>query len=73
MIKKVMIYFSDVEPFLQKNDDIAPLLISKLLAFLSNTNKRALLQVELAATIDWNKHFMKACYALEGDGPLDQS
>ena len=53
MIKQVMIYFGDAESFLQKNDDIEPVLRFKLLAFLSDINKRALLQVELAVTIDW--------------------
>ena len=67
-MKQVMIYFDDLEPFLRKNDDIVPVLRYKLLAFLSDTNKKPLLQVELAATIDWEEHFVKACYALEGDG-----
>ena len=28
------------------------------------------LQLEMAATVDWGEPFVKACYTLEGDGPL---
>uniref|UniRef100_A0A1X7TYF9 HAT C-terminal dimerisation domain-containing protein n=1 Tax=Amphimedon queenslandica TaxID=400682 RepID=A0A1X7TYF9_AMPQE len=69
VMRQVMIYFGDIEPFLQ-NNDFAPAIRSKLLAFMSDSNKKALLQVELAATIDWGEPFVKACYALEGDGLL---
>lgn len=37
---------------------------------LNNTQKSACLRIELAATVDWGEPFVKACYYLEGDGPL---
>ena len=40
------------------------------LMFFTDPQKRALLEVELAAVIDWGKMFVTATYSLEGDGPL---
>ena len=37
---------------------------------LNNSQKSACLRIELAATVDWGEPFVKACYYLEGDGPL---
>ena len=42
----------------------------KLLALFSDPSKKALLQLEITATVDWGEPFVKACYFLEGDGPL---
>ena len=67
---QVMKYFGDVEPFLIENDDVSPGTRTKLLTFFSDLNKKILLQVELAAIIDWGKPFVKGTYKLEGDGPL---
>ena len=35
-----------------------------------NPQKCAHLHLELAAVVDWGEPFVKACYFLEGDGPL---
>ena len=68
----VMLYFGDIKPFLLENDDIGPATRPKLLSFFSDSNlqKQALLQLQIAATVDWGEPFVKACYFLEGDGPL---
>ena len=34
------------------------------------TQKRAFLEIELAAVVDWGRPFVTATYSLEGDGPL---
>ena len=66
----VMLYFGDVQPFLEAHDDIGPATRPRLLSLLADPQKRALLQLEIAATIDWGEPFVKACYHLEGDGAL---
>ena len=70
VIKQVMLSFGDVEPFLLENEDIGKSLRPKLLALFSNCQTKSKLQVEMAATVDWGEPFVKACYELEGDGPL---
>ena len=45
--------FGDVEPFLVENDDVSPATRTKLVTFFSDINKQILLQVELAAIVDW--------------------
>ena len=62
-----MLYFGDIKPFLLENDDIGPATRPKLLSFFSDQQKLALLQPEVAATLDWGEQFVKACYVLEGD------
>lgn len=49
---------------------LGPNLHSKLLAFFDTPHITSKLRVEIAATIDWGESFVKACYILEGDGPL---
>ena len=66
----IMFYFGDIEPFLLRNDDIGPTLRPKLISFFADQQKQGLLQLEIAATVDWGEQFVKACYFLEGDGPL---
>ena len=70
VIRDVMLYFADIEPFLRENEDLGPNLRSKLLAFFDNPRVTSELRVEIAATVDWGEPFVKACYTLEGDGPL---
>ena len=65
-----MLSFGDVEPFLLEHDDIGPTLRPKLLVLFDDPHTKSKLQVEVAATIDWGEPFVKACYVLEGDGPL---
>ena len=70
VIKDVLLSFADIEPFLRENEDLGPNLRSKLLAFFNNPQITSKLQIEIAATVDWGEPFVKACYHLEGDGPL---
>ena len=70
VVKQVMLYFGDIQPFLEENDDIGAALRPKLLSYLQIPQTNSKLQVEIAATVDWGEPFVKACYDLEGDGPL---
>ena len=70
VMKQMLLYFGDIAPFLNENDDIGPALRPKLLDVLSNPQKYAHLCIELASIVDWGEPFVKACYFLEGDGPL---
>ena len=70
VVQKLMLYFGDIEPFLQLNNDIGPSVRPKLLSFFSDMQRKANLQLEIAMTVDWGEPFVKACYFLEGDGPL---
>ena len=70
VVKIVMFYFADIEPFLLQNDDIGPATRPKLLSFFADQQKQALLQLEIAATVDWGEPFVKACYFLEENGAL---
>ena len=40
------------------------------MSHFTDTQKRAVLEIELAAVIDWEKPFVTATYSLEGYGPL---
>ena len=60
----------DVEKFLKNENLGSPHIRSKLLAIFTDTQKRAFLEIELAAIVDWGKPFVTATYSLEGDGPL---
>ena len=66
----IKLFFGDVELFLRENDDIGPTLRPKLLALFDDPHTKSKLQIEMAATVDWGEPFVKACYVLEGDGPL---
>ena len=68
--KQLLVQFGDLEPFLQRNEDIAPATRAKLLPFFSNQQTKVTIQIEFAATIDFGEPFVKAKYNLEGDGPL---
>ena len=70
VVKQVLLYFGDIEPFLRENEDIGPALRPKLIAFFEDHQTKSKLQIEIAATVDWGEPFVKACYHLEGDGPL---
>lgn len=63
-------YLGDIEPFLNENTDISLATRAKLLSFFSDPNKKVLLQIELAAVIDFGEPFVRATYRLEGDGAL---
>ena len=70
VMQQMFLYFGDIAPFLDENEDIGPALRPKLLEVLRNPQKCAYLHIELAAVVDWGEPFVKACYFLEGDGPL---
>ena len=70
LMKQLLLQFGDVQPFLEENDDLGPATRPKLLAVLTNPQRKSLLQIELASVIDCGEPFVKATYTLEGDGPL---
>ena len=70
VMKQMLLYFSDIAPFLNENDEIGSDLQPKLLDVLNDVHKCASLHIELAGVVDWGEPFVKACYYLEGDGPL---
>ena len=50
---------------------ISPLpLLTKLLTFFDDLQKRTLLKVELAIVVDFGDNFVKTTYLLESDSPL---
>ena len=63
LMNQLLVQFG-VRPFLEENEDLGPL---EHLLFL---NKKALLQIELAAVAGCGEPFVKATYTLEGDGAL---
>ena len=66
VVKQVMVYFGDIKPFLEENEDIGTSLHSKLLSFFHTPQTKSKLQIEITATVDWGEPFVKACYDLEG-------
>ena len=69
-MKQTFLYFGDIAPFLAENDDIGSALRPRLLDVLNDLQKCASLQIGLAGVVDWGEPYAKACYFLEGDGPL---
>jgi len=59
-----------VQPFIEEIDDVSPAYRLKILDIIQDSGKLIHLKVELVATIDVGEPFVKACYYLEGDGPL---
>lgn len=62
--------FGDVEPFLELLEDAGLATVAKMQSILSDSKRKELLQLELAAIVDAGQPFVKATYRLEGDGPL---
>ncbi len=54
----MMLFFGDIEPFLNENEDIGMALRPKLLAVLNTSQKCTCLRIELAATVDWGEPFV---------------
>ena len=69
VIKQVLSAFGDIEPFLNTGD-ISPTTSNKLLEILRDLPTQRRLKIKLAMTVDSMEPFVKACYALEVDGPL---
>lgn len=57
-------------PFLRRDDLGSAATTAKLLTLFMDSQKRAQLEVELAAIMDWGKPFVTATYSLEEDDPL---
>lgn len=70
VMDQLLTQFGDVVPFLQNEEIGSPATRAKLLAIVANAQKKAFMELELAATVDWGQLFVKATYLLEGDGPL---
>ena len=70
VIEQVSVQFGDVFPFLRRDDLGSTATTAKLITHFTDPQRKALLEVELAAIIDWGRPFVKATYSLEGDGPL---
>ena len=70
VLEQLLVQFGDIEEF-SKNENLgSPQIRSKILATFTDIQKRAYLEIKLAAVIDWGKPFVTATYSLEGDGPL---
>ena len=67
--KQLMEMYGEVLPFLEEND-VGLATRKKMLDILHDPQKQALLQIELAATVDGGLPLVQATYRLEGDGPL---
>ena len=53
-----------------QNEEIeSPDTRAKLLAIVTDAQKKTFMDLELATTVDWGQSFIKATYLLEGDGP----
>ena len=70
MMKHVLEYFGDVEPFLRENDQLVPATRVHLLEIFNSPADSKDLELELAASVDGGNHFVSATYYLERDGPL---
>lgn len=70
ILKQVLDYFGDVEPFLQENEEMSPANRRHLLEIFENHQDARTLRLELAAVVDAGVHFVSATYYLEGDNPL---
>ena len=67
---QIMNLFGDVQPFLECSEDVGLATRAKMKEILVNPHSKALLQLELAVTIDVGHPFVQATYRLEGDGTL---
>ena len=70
MANQIMDLFGDVQPFLECSEDVAIATHAKMKEILANPHSKALLQLELAVTIDDGLPFVQATHRLEDDGPL---
>lgn len=69
VIHQVLKAFGDILPSL-KSDNLPPASSDKLLEIISDLPMQRKLQMEMAVTVGSMEPFVKACYSLEGDGPL---
>ena len=69
-MQQAFVLFGDVEPFLRENEHVSSATRAKLLEFFDDPQKLFLLKLELAIIVNLGAYFVKATYALEGDGLL---
>ena len=62
--------FGDVSAFLTENTDLPAATTKEMVDVLNNHPECRKLKMELAMTVDGMEPFVKATYALEGDGML---
>ena len=67
---QVLWQFGDVLPFLQPHPEFFSNHNSKACTTLTDPQKVAYLQMELAAVVNCGENFVKATYKLESDGPV---
>ena len=67
---QLLLFFGDVLPFLENNQDVAPKLTGRLSANIHDPQQLCHLKLELAVVVDIGQHFVKATYDLEGDSAL---
>ena len=70
VMEQLMVQFGDVAPFLQWDEVGSPSTVMRLRNILSDVTKKAYLQIELAAVIDFGRPFVTTTYKLEGDRAL---
>lgn len=72
MYQQFMVQFGDLERYMEEANDtkVCPQIVTQLNYNVSDPQQHILLKLELAATIDAGKHFVRATYFLEEDGPL---
>ena len=70
MIRDILTYFADIQPFLEDITDLAPKIRDRLLPMLQDQEQKERLQLKIAIVVDAGEPLVKATYNLEGDGPL---
>ena len=66
----VLEYFAHVEPFVRENDHLAPPTRAHLMEIFNSPADSKDLELELAAFVDGENHFVSTIYYVEGDGSL---
>ena len=69
MINQALNAFGNILPFLN-SDDLPLATFNKFLVILNDLPSQMKLKIEIAVIVDSMEPFIKACYTLEGDGPL---
>jgi len=57
----------DVFPFLSREGLGSATMMEKLIRLFTDTQKKKLVELEIATIIDWGRPFVIATYSLEGD------
>ena len=70
MINLVLENFADVEPFVRENDHLASATRASLMEIFNSPADSKDLELELAAFVDGENHFVSATYYWREMGPL---